>query len=134
MAQKHNSTMVSNASPGSADPKMNKSFVHIWHMHLPTVHAHRMGTSSIPIQPLLMEICGGTVVGFLVVLGLGDFCHAVSKAEAREKNTPQPWRLPSPYGRYAPPPPAPLHTTISQHAVPQVYVIKLKNFIVVTIS
>ena len=25
---KHNSTMVSNASPGTANPKMNKSFVH----------------------------------------------------------------------------------------------------------
>jgi hypothetical protein len=25
---KHNSTMVSDASPGTADPKMNKSFVH----------------------------------------------------------------------------------------------------------
>jgi hypothetical protein len=25
---KHNSTMVSNASPGTVDPKMNESFVH----------------------------------------------------------------------------------------------------------
>jgi hypothetical protein len=25
---KHNSTMVSDASPGTADPKMNESFVH----------------------------------------------------------------------------------------------------------
>jgi hypothetical protein len=25
---KHNSTMVSDASPGTADPKMNKSFIH----------------------------------------------------------------------------------------------------------
>jgi hypothetical protein len=30
--QKHNSTMVSNASPGTATPKMNKSFVHMAHV------------------------------------------------------------------------------------------------------
>jgi hypothetical protein len=29
---KHNSTMVSNALPGSAAPKMNKSFVHMTHV------------------------------------------------------------------------------------------------------
>jgi hypothetical protein len=29
---KHNSTMVSDASPGTADPKMNKSFVHTAHI------------------------------------------------------------------------------------------------------
>jgi hypothetical protein len=29
---KHNSTMVSNASPGTAAPKMNKSFVHMAHV------------------------------------------------------------------------------------------------------
>jgi hypothetical protein len=29
---KHNSTMVSNASPGTAAPKMNKYFVHMAHM------------------------------------------------------------------------------------------------------
>ncbi len=30
--QKHNSTMVSDASPGTATPKMNKSFVHMVHV------------------------------------------------------------------------------------------------------
>jgi hypothetical protein len=29
---KHNSTMISDASPGTATPKMNKSFVHIAHV------------------------------------------------------------------------------------------------------
>jgi hypothetical protein len=29
---KHNSTMVSNASPSTAAPKMNKSFVHMAHV------------------------------------------------------------------------------------------------------
>jgi hypothetical protein len=32
MAHKHNSTMVSNASPGYDDPKMNESFVHMAHV------------------------------------------------------------------------------------------------------
>ncbi len=31
-ANKHNSTMVSDASPGTATPNMNKSFVHIAHV------------------------------------------------------------------------------------------------------
>jgi hypothetical protein len=30
--QKHNSTMVSDASPGTTDPKMNESFVHTAHL------------------------------------------------------------------------------------------------------
>jgi hypothetical protein len=30
--QKHNSTMVSDASPGTAAPKMNKSFIHMAHV------------------------------------------------------------------------------------------------------
>ncbi len=40
----------------------NHSF--IWHIHLSTVHAHRMGTSNVPIQPLLTVIWGRTVVAF----------------------------------------------------------------------
>jgi hypothetical protein len=30
--QKHNPTMVSDASPGTATPKMNKSFIHMAHV------------------------------------------------------------------------------------------------------
>ncbi len=30
--QKHNSNMVSNASPGTTAPKMNESFVHMAHV------------------------------------------------------------------------------------------------------
>jgi len=44
----------------------------IWLVRLPTVHSHRMGTSNVPIQPLLTEICDRTVVGFWVVLVLWD--------------------------------------------------------------
>ncbi len=72
--QKHNANMVSDASPGTAAP--NLSFM--WLMCLPTVHAHRMGTWNVPIQPLLMEIWGGTVVDFWVVLGLRDIGHVIS--------------------------------------------------------
>ncbi len=37
--QKHNLTMVSDASPGTADPKMNKSFVHMAHVSFDRVCA-----------------------------------------------------------------------------------------------
>jgi hypothetical protein len=43
--------------------------------------------------------------------------------------TPRPWRPPSPYGRHGALPLAPPHTTISQHAVRQVYVVKTKEYI-----
>ncbi len=45
---------------------------------LPSMHAHRMGTWNVPIRPLWTEIWGGTVVGFWVVLGLGDIWHVIS--------------------------------------------------------
>jgi hypothetical protein len=68
---KHNSIMVSDASPGTAGPKMNESFVHTAQLST-TVHAHRMVNSNVPIQPLLMVIRGRTVVGFVLVLELAD--------------------------------------------------------------
>ncbi len=40
---KNNSTMVSNASPGTVAPKMNEPLF-FWHMCLVTVHTHRKGT------------------------------------------------------------------------------------------
>jgi hypothetical protein len=65
---KHNSTMVSDASPGTANPKMNNSFVHTAQMS----SDHRIVTSNIPLQPLLMVIRGRAVVGFVLVLELAD--------------------------------------------------------------
>jgi hypothetical protein len=97
-------------------------------MCLSTMHAHRMGTWNVPIRPLLTEIWGGTVVGFWVVLRLEDIGHGISWAEARWKNIPQSWQLPSPYGRHGALPRAPPHTTISQHAGQQVYVIKTREY------
>ncbi len=42
-------------------------------------------------------------------------------------NTPQPWWPPLLYGHHGLPPLVPLHITISQHAVQQVYVVKTKE-------
>jgi hypothetical protein len=43
------------------------------------------------------------------------------------KHIPQTWRPPSPYGCHGALPPAPLHTTISQHAAQPVYVVKTRE-------
>ncbi len=53
----------------------------IWHICLMTAHAHRMATWNTPIWPLLTEIWGGTVVGFWLVLGLGDIWHAICPSQ-----------------------------------------------------
>jgi hypothetical protein len=53
----------------------------------------------------------------------------LARRKQGENNTPRPWRPLSPYGRHGAPPPAPPHTTISQHAVRQVYDIKTKEYI-----
>jgi hypothetical protein len=48
----------------------------------------------------------------------------LARQKLSKNNTPQPWRPPSAYGHHGAPPPAPPHTTISQHDVRQVYIIK----------
>ncbi len=45
-----------------------------------------------------------------------------------KKNTPQSWWLPLPHGRHRALSLAPPHTTIGQHAVQQVYVVKTKEY------
>ena len=61
----------------STNPKMkNRSFIQ--RMHLSTVNTHRMVTWNVPIRPLLTEICGRTVVGFVLVLELADVWHTIS--------------------------------------------------------
>ena len=69
LPHKHNSTMVSDASPGVADPKMNESFVHTAQTSL-EVDTHRMGSCGVPIQRLLTEISGRTVDGFFGGFGV----------------------------------------------------------------
>jgi hypothetical protein len=69
--------MVSNVSPATATPKINKSFVHMAHLSSDRACAQD-GYLEHPHRAILTEICGGTVVGFWVVLGLGDIGHAIS--------------------------------------------------------
>jgi hypothetical protein len=57
------------------------------------------------------------------------FDTQLARRKLGKNNTPRPWRPPSPYGRHGAPPLAPPHTTISQHAVQQVYVVKTKEYI-----
>jgi hypothetical protein len=68
-AHKHNSTMVSDASPGTVAPNMNNFFVHMAHVSSERAFAQD-GYLNVPIRPVLMEISGRTVVGFWF---LGDF-------------------------------------------------------------
>jgi hypothetical protein len=63
--------MVSDASPGTADPKMNESIVHTALMSSDCACAQD-GYFERPHPPLLMVIRGQTVVGFLLVLELAD--------------------------------------------------------------
>jgi hypothetical protein len=98
--------MVSDASPGAADPKMIEPFV-----HMARASSHRAfaqdGYFKRP-QPLLTDICGQTVVGFWVIFGWFWGCGASDTRLARRKLgknfTPQPWRPPSPYDLHGAPP------------------------------
>jgi hypothetical protein len=53
---KHNSTMVSDASPGTTALKMNKTFVHMAHVSSDRAFFTELLLKTFPIQPLLMEI------------------------------------------------------------------------------
>jgi hypothetical protein len=50
----------------------NHQLVLVWRMRLPPMHAHMMIFSNVPIRRVLMEIRGGTVVGFRLVLASVD--------------------------------------------------------------
>jgi hypothetical protein len=64
---------------------------------------------------------------FGVVLGLGASDTRIARQKLGNKNTPQSWQLPLPYGRHGAFAPALLHTMISQHAAGQVYVVKTRE-------
>ncbi len=119
--------MVSNASPGTATPKMNWSFIHMWLMCLLTVHAHRMGTWNVPIRPLLTEIWVLKWLVFGWFWGWRTSDTQSAKQKLGKKHTPQSWRPLLPSGCHGALPPAPPHTAISQHVVQQVYVVKTRN-------
>jgi hypothetical protein len=67
--------MVFDASPGTAAPKMNKSFVHMAHMS--SNHACAQDGYLKHPHPTIID-GDGTVVGFWVVWGLGDIKHVIS--------------------------------------------------------
>ena len=63
--------MVSNASPGAADPKMNESFVHMARASSHSAFAQD-GYFKRPHPTIIDGDIWRTVVGFLVVLVLQD--------------------------------------------------------------
>lgn len=84
---------------------------------------------NVPICQLLMEIWdeAGLAVGFGVVLGLVDIWHMMYLGELGKKNTPIMVAAVIPFFHGAPLL-APLHTTISQHASWQVFVVKTRQY------
>ncbi len=70
----------------------------------------------------------GQWLGFGWFWGRGTSDTQLARQKQGIKNTPQSWRPPSPYGRHGALPPAPPHTTISQHAARQVYVVKTREY------
>ncbi len=60
-------------------------------MRLPPMHAHRMSISNVPIQQVLMEIRGWTVVRFWLVLASQTFDMQLARYKLGNKNTPQSW-------------------------------------------
>ncbi len=60
--------------------------------------------------------------------GWGKSDTQLARRKLGEKNTPQSWWLPSPYGHHGVLSLAPPHTTISQHAVRQVCVVKNREY------
>ncbi len=125
---KHNWTMVPDASPGTADPKMNKSFVHTAQMSSDRA-CTQDGYFECPHPTIIDGDKRSTVVGLCWFWSWWTFDTQLARQNLGKNNTPQPWWPPSPYGRHGAPPPAPPHTTISQHAVQQVYVVKTKEYI-----
>jgi len=114
---KHNSTMVSYASPGTAEPKINESFL----------HTAQMSSDRACTQDGYFKRPHPTIIDGDKRSDSGWFCvgFGVGGRFTRDR----PWRPPSPYGHHGVPPPAPPHTTISEHAVRQVYVVKTKEYI-----
>ncbi len=60
--------------------------------------------------------------------GWGTSDMRLTRRKLGKKHTPQSWRLPLPYGCHGALPSALPHTTISQHAAWQVYVVKTREY------
>jgi hypothetical protein len=70
----------------------------------------------------------GQWLGFGWFGGRGTLDIRLARQKLGIKNTPKSWRPPLPYGRHGALPPAPPHTTGSQHAARQVYVVKTGEY------
>jgi hypothetical protein len=119
--------MVSDASPGTTAPKMNKYFVHMAHMFFDCACAQDCYLKC--PHPTIIDgdmrwDSGWFLAGFW---GWGISNMQLARWKPGEK-TPQSWRPPLPYGRHDALSLAPPHTTISQHAVQKVYVIKTTEY------
>jgi hypothetical protein len=88
-----------------------------------------MGNSNVPIRPLLMEICGRTVVVFWWFWGCGTSDTQLARRKLAKKTHPNHGGRRRPTAAMVPPPPVPPHTTISQHAMRQGDVVKTRVYI-----
>ncbi len=119
--------MVSNASPGTAAPKMKKSFIHMAH-----VSSDRECAQDGYLKRLHPTIIDRDIRWdsgwFLGVWGWGTLDTQLARLKLGKQNTPQSWPPPSPYSRHGGLPLAPPHETNSQHAAQQVYVVKTRKY------
>jgi hypothetical protein len=75
--QKHNSIMVSDASPDTAAAKMNECFIRMAHVSSNRACAQD-GYLKRPHPTIIDGDMRGTVVGFWAVLELGDIRQVIS--------------------------------------------------------
>ena len=91
-----------------------------------------------------LENSSSTIIGWIggwLLVGYGAGGHLTRDvprwklAKARQNAcTGQPWQPLLSHGRHGAPPPAPRHTTIRQHAMRQVYVVKTRKTILIMIN
>jgi hypothetical protein len=125
--QKHNSTMVSNVSPGTATPKINKSFVHMAHVSFDRA-CTQDGYLKHPHPTIIDGDMRWDSGWFLCGFGVrGHWTRDQLGGSQVKKHTPT-WRLPLHYGRHGALLLALPHTAISQHAARQVYVVKTRKY------
>jgi hypothetical protein len=109
--------MVSDASPGTAAPKMKKTFVHMAHM----------SSNRACAQDGYLKRPHLTIIDGDIRWDSGWILGQLARRKLGKKNTPQSWWPPSHYGRHGALLLAP-HTAISQHAAQQVYVVKTRKY------
>ncbi len=115
--------MASTASPRAAHPKIVES---------PAIIAHASTSYACSEDGYYGKYWWRYLVGQWLVFcwfwSWRSFDTQLARQKLGKKNTPPPWRPPSPYGCHGAPPPASLHTTISQHDAQQFYVIKTRGY------